>query len=96
MRKVVVELAMLVRQTKTVIVAVPDNCSATDDAIAAAVWRADDGHGFEDDNAWGCQEGTHDVFIPERACAPDYRIATRNGSTVAVRAARKRSRVATS
>lgn len=63
MRKVVVELAMLVRQTKRVIVEVPDDCSATDDQIAQTVWHAAgpwDDEPWTDDPDWW-EEGTHTV-----------------------------------
>lgn len=66
--KLAIELAMMVRMTKQVIVAVSDNTDDKDESSMArlmdAVYAADEGEGFTLDDSWGCEPATHELVKP--------------------------------
>lgn len=76
-KKITVEIAMLVRRTKTVVVEVPDDFSSwpedLQNDLCKDIYDDDDGQdGWEPDDEWGCEEGTHAVIGEE---SPEFQIA---------------------
>lgn len=84
-----IELAMLTRATKRVFVEVPEDFLDKRDRTAAiedfpplkelmhSVYELDEGMGFELDDQWGCEEGTHEFVakcVDENTPFPDYRL----------------------
>jgi hypothetical protein len=78
-KKVGVELAMLVRMTKHVVVEVPEDFEVDSDKASdflSEVYEVDDGDGFEMDDSWGCEEATHYLHeLPkDQDLKPDYKL----------------------
>jgi hypothetical protein len=94
MKRVAVELAMLVRMTKRVVVSVPDGLDLADQSVAqeflGSVWEADDGDGFAEQGSWGCEEATHALLGEACEGEPTSYRCLRDGSVKLV-ARRKRA-----
>lgn len=73
--RIAVSLAMLVRQTKTVTIDVPDDFDLDkfNYELCEVLWEMDDGVDFKTDDSWGCEEGTHDCWVLENSIdSADY------------------------
>ena len=66
-KRYAIELAMMVRQARIVVVEVPDNFDVENefDVLSSTVYGSDD-HGelYTDDGQWGCEEATHHLIGP--------------------------------
>lgn len=78
MKKIDVNLGMLVRMQKTVTVRVPDDfdkwSEANKSCLMSTVHNANDGNGFTDDpNSDYCEEGSHDYRSADADAKTDFR-----------------------
>lgn len=64
-----VQLARLVRQTADVYVEAPSR-EALESRLGEVYAQFDKDDAWEDDNEWGCEEGTHTI-VDEIGAAPD-------------------------
>lgn len=82
---IAIELAMMTRMTKRVFVEVPDDFMDRDvidshptlNELMGEIYDLDEGMGYEMDDQWGCEEGTHSFVAAQVGgddVFPDYRL----------------------
>jgi hypothetical protein len=75
--KIAIQLAMMIRMVKTVVVEVPDNYVEENESLGplmTKVYEEDEGEDFEVDDMWGAEEGTHALVKLNAEGSPDYRL----------------------